>query len=151
MKCILNMRKPIVTMVVVAILLVLFSSPLIAATNVPHLMSCCMTEAPQCVYDVDAEVAAKECVPTETLSCCTLYREIDCCVGYIEASVFVEDLASMEELPCCDADAGGCCFVLYPPPVYEFTFASPLMADAVCVEHFNFRDICDFIFEPPKV
>lgn len=56
-------------------------------------------------------------------------------------------------LPCCeiDAEVGGCCFIVYLPPTEIMQLALTASSNVDCVEPFHYRDICDFIFEPPKV
>ena len=56
-----------------------------------------------------------------------------------------------EEPPCCDSEANSCCFMLYPPSMCEICFVLTWFTDTACFEQFNGRDICEFIFEPPKM
>ena len=57
----------------------------------------------------------------------------------------------LEEPPCCDSEANSCCFMLYPPSMCEICFVLTWFTDTACFEQFNGRDICEFIFEPPKM
>jgi len=64
----------------------------------------------------------------------------------------VDEVAVSEELPCCEAfEVNGCCFILYLPPACGGYFALATMARTVCIGLLYNRNICCFIFEPPKM